>query len=250
MCVLSLSRNLCAQEGWKQHQAEHFIIYYKNAPADFVGTVEEMAELYYKEITENLGFTRYKNWTFDRRAKVYICDDKEDYIQTAVQAGWSHGVAFLQKKEILTYPAAHGFFDSTLPHELGHIIFREFIGFNSQIPLWLDEGVAMFQEKAKRWGANKIVKKAIKENKFIPLAELAKIRLDRNTPEDIVELFYAESASVVYYMVTDLGQHRFVRLCREINKGESFEAALRAVYLRFKNVDDLNRNWIKYLENE
>ena len=40
-----------------------------------IKTVEQMAESYYYEISENLGFTRYEGWTWDDRAKIYIIDD-------------------------------------------------------------------------------------------------------------------------------------------------------------------------------
>jgi len=247
--VLFSAQEVCAKkEKWKEHKAQHFRIYYKNAPLDFVNTVEQMSEQYYSTITKNLGFTRYVNWSFDRRAKIYICDDKEDYIRITKQARWSHGVAYLKNKEIITFPSAHGFFDTTLPHELGHIIFREFVGFHTLLPLWLDEGVAMYQEKAKRWGANDAVKKSIKSGTFIPLGELTKMGLYANTPQETVNLYYAEAASVVYFMITELGDYRFVRFCRKLKKGATFKTALKSVYVRFRTIDDLNRSWLRYLE--
>ena len=47
-----------AEDEWKERKGNHFILYYKNAPPDFVKSVEEMAEYYYEEITRNMGFTR------------------------------------------------------------------------------------------------------------------------------------------------------------------------------------------------
>ena len=40
-----------SEEGWQERKGNHFIVYYKNAPPDFVKSVEEMAEYYYGEIT-------------------------------------------------------------------------------------------------------------------------------------------------------------------------------------------------------
>jgi len=68
-----------------------------------------------------------------------IYDNADDYVQAGKMASWSHGVASPKNKVIRTFPAAHGFFDSTLPHELGHIIFREFVGFKAQVPIWFEE---------------------------------------------------------------------------------------------------------------
>jgi len=245
---LSSSDYLGKEKVWKEYKRRHFIVYYKEAPLDFVKEVEKAAEQYYEEITNNLGFTRYKGWTWDERVKIYIYDDHDDYIDSAGQARWSHGAASARRKTIHTFPSAHGFFDSTLPHELGHIIFREFVGFRVQIPRWFEEGVAMYQEKAKRWGSNRIVKKAIETEDFIPLDELSHVVLTSKTDDQKVKLFYAESASIVYYMISELGEYRFVQFCRKIKSGDSFIKALTSVYFRFKDLEHLNKSWVEYLE--
>ncbi|HBR15351.1 MAG TPA: hypothetical protein DD723_07400 [Candidatus Omnitrophica bacterium] len=236
------------KEEWKEYKRQHFIVYYKAAPQDFVQSVEQAAEEYYSEITTNLGFTRYKSWSWDERARIYIYDNSDDYVNAGQQAGWSHGAASPTDKVIRTFPMAHGFFDSILPHELGHIIFREFIGFNTVIPLWFEEGIAMYQEKAKRWGAHQAVKEAMKEKKFMPLNDLTHVRLDSRTHTDLVNLFYAESASIVYFLMTEFGQYRFVRFCERLKKGYGFESALAYVYVRFKTIESLNKEWERYLE--
>jgi len=238
-----------AKEEWKEYKTHHFIIYYKDAPRDFIENIEEFAEKYYTEIAHNLGFTRYQNWTFDDRAKIYVYKNQDDYIKSAKQSSWSHGIAEIRKKIIRTFPSAHGFFDSTLPHELGHIIFREFVGYSSDIPLWMDEGIAMFQEKAKRWGAHEEVRKAMEEERFIPLMDLTKMKLTRKTKRETIELYYAQAASVVYYMIKELGEYKFVRFCRELKKGTKFERALESVYVRIHSIEDLNKLWVRYLQD-
>ena len=239
----------CAKE-WKEYTRQHFIIYYKKAPFDFVQSVDRAAEQYYVEITRNLGFTRYKGWNWDERAKIYIYDDMEDYVELSKQAGWSSGAALPKLKTIRTFPSAHGFFDSTLPHELGHIIFREFVGFKAEVPVWFEEGVAMYQEKARRWGAHDFVRKAMEDGTFKPLNELSIMRVRARTDRALVELFYAESASVVNFMINELGDQRFLHLCRKLKDGKPFSWTIDSVYSRFKNVDDLNDAWVKYLKNE
>ncbi|MCD4779342.1 MAG: hypothetical protein K8S27_02175 [Candidatus Omnitrophica bacterium] len=234
---------------WTEHKSEHFIIYYRTAPKDFVKTVEKSAEIYYKEITRNLGFNRFHSWTWDRRAKIYIYDDKEDYHQSG-KFEWSHGVAFSRAKVIETYPSAHGFFDTILPHEIGHIIFREFVGFRARIPTWFEEGVAMNQEKAKRWGADKVVAKAIADETFIPLTDLSQVHLNRFTSKDTVKLFYAESASIVSFMINKGGKHKFVRFCRKLKDGDPFEWVFEKVYLQYRSIERLNKSWVKYLQDQ
>lgn len=236
-----------AKEEWLESKTKHFVIFYKNAPEQFVNTLAEEAERYYDEITDNLGFTRYENWSYDRRAKIYIYDDQEDYGAAMQLYRWAHGVANTQTKTIRTFPTAHGFFDSTLPHELGHIIFRERVGFDNSIPTWMDEGVAMFQETAQRWGAHDRVQEAMEDGTFIPLSQLTHLYLSNNTPQETIDLYYAEAASIVNYLIVEKGQNRFERFCLHLNKGERFLDALDSVY-RFETLDDLNRAWVNYLK--
>lgn len=246
--LFGLCGHAFAAEQWNEKKDMHFIVYYKGAPIDFVETVIQSAEREYNDIARNLGFTRYKSWTFDERAKIYIYDSDKDYVQSAQTAQWSHGIASPTERIIRTFPTAHGFFDSTLPHELGHIIFREFIGFKAEVPLWFEEGVAMYQEKAKRWGAHTAVKDSIKEGRFISLMDLTNLRLYSNSDPRLVDLFYAEAASAVNFLINESGQERFVRLCRELKEGNNFEKAFASVYIRYQTLERLNKSWLESLK--
>jgi len=234
---------------WQQMKGQDFIIYYRaNVPDDFVQTTMDTAEDEFKRVTDNLGITNNQSWTWRNQVKVYIYSDRDDYVKNGGQAIWSHGVAFAQAKTIKLYPDTQGFFDSLLPHELGHIIFRDYIGFTTAIPLWFEEGVAIYQEKAKRLGSNKIVQEAIENGQFIPLSQLSGMRLYKDTNNQVVDLFYTESASAVYYLITELGEQEFYLFCNELKNGTPFQEALHKVYLRFKTMDDLDQAWEQYLQ--
>lgn len=235
---------------WKEYKNTHFVVFYQNAPKFFVEEVGSSAESSYRSIVSNLGFVRYKGWTYGDRVKIYIYDDANHYIQSAKTYQWSHGIASPKDRIIRTYPAAHGFFDSTLPHELTHIIFREFMGFNIVLPLWFEEGVAMHQEKAKRWGADLAVIKARQEKQFISIPELSIMRLNNRSSSERVALLYMEGASIVSFMNTQFGAKRFERFCHELKKGTPFEWALKNIYVRIKSYEDLNDEWIKYLDTQ
>ena len=250
LCFLAIPSGLQADQGkWNEYPSAHFIVYYKDIPQDFVQTVGESAESYYNEIAINLGFNRERDWMSDQRIKIYIYQDDQDYVRNSQQYQWSHGAASAKERTIRTFPSAHGFFDSTLPHELGHIIFHDYIGFDVEIPLWFEEGVAMYQEKAKRFGVNEDVLRALKNDEFISLTDLTNMRLYSDSPPERVQLFYAEAASVVNYMISELGEYRFVKLCRELKAGNSFIDAMKSSYVRFSDFQELNRAWVSYLKD-
>ena len=234
---------------WQQMKGRDFDIYYRaGVPDDFVGMTMDTAEDELKRVTDNLGITKIPGWGMGKQIKVYIYADREDFVKNGGQAQWAHGVAFAKARTVKLYPDATGFFDTVLPHELGHIIFRDYIGYSAVLPLWFEEGVAIYQEKAKRLGAKREAYQAIENGQFIPLSQLSGVRLYKNTNNQTVDIFYTESASLVYYLITELGEREFYMLCDELKNDTPFQEALHKVYLRFKTINDLNQSWVDYLK--
>lgn len=247
--ILAFSFNAyAAEEEWHSAKSSHFILYYKNVPVGFMNNVLDKAEEYYNRIADDLGFTRYNFWLWDNRAKIYIYKDAQDYKLHTGLPHWSSGYASVKEKTIKTYPLDSGFLDRLLPHELGHIIFREFVGFdNRNIPLWLDEGVATYQEGMKRLAARKYVRKAIENNTFVPLDELGKVNLTSLNDTEAVNIFYLESVCLVDYLIVEFGKDNFVNFCRALRDGKTFDEALDKAY-PFRNLKELNDGWLRFLE--
>jgi hypothetical protein len=234
---------------WNTEKSAHFVVNYRNAPEDFIKEIIDKSESLYNSIASDLGFIRFNFWLWDERAKIYIYDNALDYQSATGQPAWSIGCAVVKKKAIHAFPYAEGFFEATLPHELGHIIFREFVGFsNNAIPLWLDEGVASYQEKTKYKMANKFIKEAISKNKFINPDELSNIdpRLMQN-PE-LVSLFYAEAFSIVDFLIKEFDKDKFVLFCRNLRDKINLDRAIASSY-PFNNIKELGSAWRLYLEN-
>lgn len=251
VAILILSINgYTLDEKWYIAKNTHFILYYKDVPAEFVDKVLNRAEDYYNKITDDLGFTRYNFWLWENRAQIYIYNDMEEYRSNTGQPPWSSGCVSVKDKTIKTYPLASGFFDTLLPHELGHIIFREFVGFdNKNIPLWLDEGVASYQEMTKRFAAKGRVRKAIRDNKFIPLDMLSNINLASIQDKEAVDIFYSEAVSLIDYLISQFGNSDFVNFCRALRDSKTLEEAISYAY-PFRNSIELNNAWLRYLKNE
>ncbi len=236
---------------WSELKSRHFIVYYKLTPIDFAREVLNASEQAFQQISNDLGFTRDKGWDFDDRARIYIFDNQQAYIESAKQSQWSAGTAFYTRRTIKTYPAANGFFDSVLPHELGHIIFYEFIGNPyANIPRWFEEGVAMYQEKARRWGAHQDVKKAMADGTFVPLDQLSQVSLAYDSSRETVDAFYAESASAVYFLIKEYGDFRFLNFCRQMKLGNTFERAFELAYPHIRTISQFNSLWVSHIERQ
>jgi hypothetical protein len=233
---------------WQDAKSTHFIVYYKNAPREFIDQLLDKAESYYNEIAASLGFNRYNFWLWDNRAKIYIYDGASDYRAATSQPGWSGGSAIIAEKVIHAYPGARNFLEEALPHEMGHIIFREFVGFhNSAVPLWLDEGVASYQQRSNSHFTSTLLQEAMKKGTFIKLQDLSGFNLNQVSDVALVQLFYSEAFSVVNFLVKEFGKDKFVLFCQTLRDKASLERAIASVY-PFSNLTELNNAWERELK--
>jgi hypothetical protein len=237
---------LFAQENeWSTKKSKHFIIYYQQTPTEYISKVIGSAEHYYKSITDYLGFRRFNFWTFDRRCKIYLYPNQEKYLEDTQPAPWSKGGVHVIRKEIFTYVREDEFFDYVLPHEMGHIIFREIVGFDKKLPLWIDEGVALLQEKDRERYLAKACRLA-REKSYIPLNRLSRIRGYQKV-EPLV--FYSESASLMEFLLEEFGRERFITFCRRLRDGGEWRESLLGTY-NFENLNELEEAWIDNLVTE
>ncbi|MDD3087408.1 MAG: peptidase MA family metallohydrolase [Candidatus Omnitrophica bacterium] len=245
--VFILFNNLSARESFKESRSTHFIVFYNNAPEDFIKSLLDKAEFYYGRITEDLGFKRFNFWLWDNRAKIYIYDDAKAYQAASGQPAWSGGAAMPNHKIIQSFPASADFLDTILPHEMGHIIFREFVGFNNPgVALWLDEGVASYQEKIRYSQADEFIRRLIDRGDFINLKKLSSYYTLTNLDSGIIDIFYAQSYSIVDFLIKRFGRDKFVLFCQNLRDYRNLEDALRLTY-SFQGISQLERAWVDYL---
>lgn len=243
------SGNLSAQakDKWQESKSTHFIVYYKNTAEDFIKRVIDQSEAHYNGIAESLGFNRYDFWLWDNRAKIYIHDDSNVYQAAAGQPEWSGGMSVPAQKIIHSFPLARGFFEHLLPHEIGHIIFREFVGFyNNAVPDWLDEGVASYQESLNNPKMKMVLDAAKSQGRLIGLDKLSSIDPYSMQDTDMVNLFYAQSASLVEYLVKEFGRDKFVTFCQDLRDKKGFQGAMSSNF-PFSNIQEFEVGWKKYL---
>ena len=235
--------------GWQELKGDHFVVYYAT-DAVFARTILRKAESYYDRIARDLGYARYENfWKWERRCKIYVFPDKGTYLRATGQPSWSIGSAHYGRKEVVSYSGCQAFVDETLPHELAHLIFRDFVGFTSDIPLWLDEGVAQRQEPSKQKAVDYYVWQLAQEKKLWSLA-----RLTRTDPAELLDpgeaqAFYVQAASLVSFLIDRHGTASFSHLCRQLRDGKPLDEALRFAYpSKMRDLAALEAAWLKYVE--
>lgn len=235
-------------QDWQELKGDHFIIFYVN-DQDFAGNVLRQSEYYYNRIASDLGYVRYSNfWQWDQRARIYIYQDKDSFLKKTGQPAWSLGDADYSKKEIHSYSGCIHFLDGTLPHEIAHLIFRDFVGFKGEVPLWLDEGVAQWEEKPKHEIVKALIKQLYDQKKLMSLSELTHMDVRRVAETEKARDFYVQAASLVGFLIEKHGTDNFVQFCRGLRDGKDLDESLQFTYpTEMRNTEELERKWLEYI---
>ncbi len=253
-CFCLVHTSFCADKDehfWKELKGRHFVVRYED-DVSLARRVLHAAEGYYKAILDDLGFRRSDNfWLWENRAKITIYKDKHDFVSATGSPAWAAGKANYSNREIETFGSSDVFLKSRLPHELTHLIFRDFIGFDGEVPLWLDEGVAQWEEKEGRDLKLSQVRKLQKTGSLIPLETFTDMDIRQVKSSARVQAFYAQAVSVVGYLITVGGKSKFTRLCRQLRDGKQLNEALRFTYPRTtRSIQALQVAWLLWLQEK
>lgn len=231
---------------WKEVKGDHFIVHYINDEG-FAKEVGRNAETYYNRIASDLGYSRFNFWQWDNRVKIYIYPDEASYLAKTGQPAWSKGVASYTDKSISSFDWSEDFMETLLPHEIAHLIFRDFVGFKGEVPLWLDEGVAQWQEPLTRQLARRAGASVIMNKQMFQIEYLMWIKsLDGKSAQE-VSAFYAQSLSIVDFLIKHFGLTAFGQFCRDLRDAKPFRDALRANFTGIESEGVLEAKWRQYV---
>lgn len=259
IALLSFDSGEIFAQDWQEEKGKHFIILYSSYnDAAWARKVLREAERYYDKIADQVGYSRYRNfWTWDDRVEIKVYSDQQSFVKATGQPSWAKGGAIFRDprlfkmRSIVTFKQEEDFLDGVLPHEISHLILRDFIGFNKKIPIWFDEGVAQLHEKKKKIIANRLMKELIKQEKYIPLNQLINLDIRTEKNPGKASLFYAQSVSVVDFLIKKYGNRKFQQLCQFLRDGRAFKGALQGSYHSiFNSIEDLEKKWIRYMSSQ
>ncbi|MBP9854352.1 MAG: hypothetical protein KBD53_05755 [Candidatus Omnitrophica bacterium] len=241
---------------WKEEKDKHFIVKFtSSSDGEWAREVLRKAEDYYTVIARQIGYARYGNfWTWEDRVNIVLYPDQVTYIKETGLPSWSRGGATtyhrqLRTRAIVSFIQENAFLDNVLPHEISHLILADFLG-GANIPNWFNEGVAQLQESGKQQEADMFMRKAVRKGTFIPFQQL--ISSDSVIMQDAryATFFYAQSVSMVYFLIQEYGSQEFGELCRQLRDGNSFETSLLKVYTTLiSSIGDFEQKWLYSMGN-
>ena len=173
---------------------------------------------------------------------VVLYGSQDEYRKKTGQPDWSAGVSV--GKTIYTWysPVLSG----VLAHETTHLIWIEYMnGRLSDQQRWVDEGLAVYEEsKARSRGSELFVN-------LLPMLRTVPIPIDQlqnmapNTERAYeTSLWYAESGSMIRFMIEHGGRIGFGQFLGAIQLGQTFDSAIAAGYSgQWQNLAQFEAAW-------
>jgi hypothetical protein len=179
----------------------------------------------------------------ERKPKVFVYTDSEE-LKGAVlfEPGWTGALAYPQYNIVLTAVNTNNldWAMNALPHEITHLLVGEAIfGPFGGIPTWLNEGLARYSETDQlSRDDQQALDDGIRANKLISVRSLGS-----TFPADTGSalLAYAESSSVVRYLIKQFGWPKMRDLLQVFKEGATYDKALQQVY--GLDTDGLEAQW-------
>jgi len=116
----------------------------------------------------------------------------------------------------------------TITHELAHLVTYQMTSNPySDIPTWLNEGLSMYAEGEPDISFKTSLENAVKDDELISVQTLSS-----NFPTDFEEAYlsYAESYSIVKFLIDRYGSEHILKLLNVFKEGSTYDRALEEVY--------------------
>jgi hypothetical protein len=178
----------------------------------------------------------------NRPIEIYIYASTDD-LQGAMifPQEWTGGVAYTEFSTIAIGipPARLDWGKSALVHELTHLVVHQVTyGPYGQLPTWLDEGLAMYNEGELGSSFRTHLEQAIADGELISVRSLCS---PFSAYPDQAYLSYAQSYSLVAYLLDEFGQEKMLDLLAVLKQGSDYDDALTEVY--GFDIDGLDAIW-------
>ena len=182
----------------------------------------------------------------EKPARLYIYTNPQD-LQGAMiyPQEWTGGVAFTRFGIIAIGIAPDKLYwgKRAIAHELTHLVIHQMtLNPYSNLPIWLDEGLAMNTEGVLGLEYVAYLNRAIAGNSLISVRSLSS-PFSAYTEEAI--LAYAQSYSLVEFLISNYGQGKMLELLNTFRQGSTYDGALEKVY--GFDTDGLDALWRDYV---
>jgi hypothetical protein len=195
----------------------------------------QLAESCYERIMRDTGL-----YSFMPRGlyPIVVYASREEYLRKTGMPDWSAGAASGNSIYLFEGPGAA----PILAHEMTHLIFNEYMRRSAQESLWVNEGLAVYEEEQASPGTSR---RLLPEQTPMPFTQMAAaVPLQR---EGIfADAWYRQASSVVRFLIEQGGRVGFGQFLSALRDGRTPDEAVRAGFPgQWSSMDSLEASWRK-----
>jgi len=227
---------------WSQLTEGQITLYCYQDDEDFINELMDSAQGALARLSADTGAE------LEKPAQFYIYANALD-LQGAMiyPREWTGGVAYTRHGIIAIgiAPTNISWGKRAIAHELAHLVVHQMtLNPYNDLPTWLDEGLAMYAEGEQEPEFADYLERAIDNDSLISVQALCS---PFSAYSDIATLGYAQSYSLVEYLISRYGQPKMLELLNTFSEGCGYDAALEEVY--GFDMDTLDSLWREHLSD-
>lgn len=210
---------------WRNIKQNNINLYWYNGSDAFANQLMTTAQRALVRLESNTGAKLV------RPIRIYVYANSQDLKGSMIfPAEWTGGVAFTEYAIIAIGigPSNLSWGETAIAHELTHLVVHQ-MTFNPYggLPTWLDEGLAVYNEGKPDPNFVSILSQAISSKTLVSVRSLSS---PFSAYGNEASLSYAESYSLVNYLITTYGQQKMLALLNTFEQGSAYDEAFKKVY--------------------
>jgi len=225
---------------WHSLTEDKVTMYWYNGDESFAQEIMLSAQQALTRLAEDTGAE------LEKPAKLYIYANAQDLRGAMIYPQeWTGGVAFTRYgiMAIGIAPDNLSWGKRAIAHELTHLVIHQMtLNPYSDLPTWLDEGLAMHTEGILSPEYTSRLNRAIAKDSLISVRSLSS---PFSAYAEESYLSYAQSYSLVEFLINNYGQSKMLKLLNTFKQGSSYDGALEKVY--GFDMDGLDTLWQDYV---
>jgi hypothetical protein len=172
-----------------------------------------------------LKYNQFFDYNYQRQVDIYLAHSVDDYAKFNRPdiPEWSSGVAYTTERKIILKPGSYynpGKYRQTLYHEIAHMYISE-ISKNGRIPVWLNEGLAMYlSEKEMSWQESIAIGNALSANNLVGLENINSVLVWGNVQAEIA---YLQSFLAVQLLISKVGEKAVAQMVRDFSSSYTID---------------------------
>jgi hypothetical protein len=182
--------------------------------------------------------------TADDPVDIYVYPSYDDLRDAILyEPSWTGGQAFSDQNIVImgTSGSNSGWDEDTIIHELTHVLVGHFtFSCLGDVPLWLNEGLAVYSEGPLDAQFQNSLDRAIQNDRLLSVRSISGAFSEVS---DTANLSYAQSYSLVNFLIDTYGHDKMTELLAGLRDGLTLDQALQQTY--GFDVDGLEDAWRK-----